>query len=177
MPSQSPPSGIQPGAPKPNAASSPGADGVFRHEGPARIFTSENAAIEAIKEGRVSAGDVMVPRNEVVAVARHTSIDDVHRIVFDASYLVLGLGDVYLGAPVATTADTLAFDQLSARGFWETAPGGLRLPGRWARATGSGVSAIGWTAVATGTSPAATTRRPDQPVSAVASTAPWPARA
>ena len=28
-----------------------------------------------------------------------------HRIVFDASYLVLGLGDVYLGAPVATPLD------------------------------------------------------------------------
>jgi len=34
-----------------------------------------------------------------------SSIDDVRRIVFDASYLVLGLGDVYLGAPVATPLD------------------------------------------------------------------------
>jgi urea carboxylase len=33
------------------------------------------------------------------------SVDDVHRIVHDASYLVLGLGDVYLGAPVATPVD------------------------------------------------------------------------
>jgi urea carboxylase len=33
------------------------------------------------------------------------SIDEVKRIVFDASYLVLGLGDVYLGAPVATPMD------------------------------------------------------------------------
>jgi urea carboxylase len=33
------------------------------------------------------------------------SIDDVKRIVFAASYLVLGLGDVYLGAPVATPLD------------------------------------------------------------------------
>jgi urea carboxylase len=33
------------------------------------------------------------------------SVDDVRRIVFDASYLVLGLGDVYLGAPVATPID------------------------------------------------------------------------
>jgi urea carboxylase len=33
------------------------------------------------------------------------SIDDVKRIVFDASYLVMGLGDVYLGAPVATPLD------------------------------------------------------------------------
>ncbi|MDB5594314.1 MAG: urea carboxylase [Hyphomicrobiales bacterium] len=33
------------------------------------------------------------------------SIEDVHRIVFEADYLVLGLGDVYLGAPVATPID------------------------------------------------------------------------
>ncbi len=33
------------------------------------------------------------------------SIEDVLRIVFDATYLVLGLGDVYLGAPVATPVD------------------------------------------------------------------------
>lgn len=32
-------------------------------------------------------------------------VDDVHRIVHDARYLVLGLGDVYLGAPVATPLD------------------------------------------------------------------------
>jgi len=33
------------------------------------------------------------------------SIEDVQRIVFAASYLVMGLGDVYLGAPVATPLD------------------------------------------------------------------------
>ncbi|MGB6220673.1 urea carboxylase [Haloferula sp.] len=33
------------------------------------------------------------------------SIDEVKRIFFDASYLVMGLGDVYLGAPVATPLD------------------------------------------------------------------------
>lgn len=33
------------------------------------------------------------------------SIDDVKKIVFAADYLVLGLGDVYLGAPVATPVD------------------------------------------------------------------------
>jgi len=33
------------------------------------------------------------------------STDDVKRTVFDATYLVLGLGDVYLGAPVATPID------------------------------------------------------------------------
>jgi urea carboxylase len=33
------------------------------------------------------------------------SIDEVKRVLFDASYLVMGLGDVYLGAPVATPID------------------------------------------------------------------------
>ncbi|MFI6935018.1 5-oxoprolinase/urea amidolyase family protein [Streptomyces sp. NPDC050287] len=33
------------------------------------------------------------------------SVDDVYRTVFDAEYLVLGLGDVYLGAPLATPLD------------------------------------------------------------------------
>ncbi|QXI01869.1 urea carboxylase [Pseudomonas monsensis] len=33
------------------------------------------------------------------------NLDDVQRTVFDASYLVMGLGDVYLGAPVATPLD------------------------------------------------------------------------
>ncbi|GAC1359516.1 MAG: xylonate dehydratase YagF [Ktedonobacteraceae bacterium] len=36
------------------------ADGVYRHTGPARVFTSERAAIAAIKEGRIQAGDVVV---------------------------------------------------------------------------------------------------------------------
>ncbi|MBC2907328.1 urea carboxylase [Streptomyces cupreus] len=33
------------------------------------------------------------------------TVDEVHRTVFDAEYLVMGLGDVYLGAPVATPLD------------------------------------------------------------------------
>ena len=33
------------------------------------------------------------------------SVEDVRRAVFDASYLVLGLGDVYLGAPLSTPLD------------------------------------------------------------------------
>jgi urea carboxylase len=33
------------------------------------------------------------------------SIDDAKKIVFDAHYLVMGLGDVYLGAPLATPLD------------------------------------------------------------------------
>jgi urea carboxylase len=34
-----------------------------------------------------------------------TSVEDVHSTVYAAKYLVLGLGDVYLGAPVATPVD------------------------------------------------------------------------
>ncbi|CAN98411.1 Dihydroxy-acid dehydratase [Sorangium cellulosum So ce56] len=37
-----------------------GPDGVYLHEGPARVFGSEDAAIEAIKAGAVQPGDVMV---------------------------------------------------------------------------------------------------------------------
>src|SRR6266700_1649715 len=35
-------------------------DGVYRHSGPARVFTSERSAIKAIKEDRIHAGDVLV---------------------------------------------------------------------------------------------------------------------
>jgi urea carboxylase len=34
-----------------------------------------------------------------------SSVADVYKLFFDASYLVMGLGDVYLGAPVATPLD------------------------------------------------------------------------
>ena len=36
------------------------ADGVYRKQGPARVFVSEKAAIAAIKQGKIQAGDVMV---------------------------------------------------------------------------------------------------------------------
>jgi len=37
-----------------------GADNVYRHEGPARVFVTEAAAIEAIKAGQIAQGDVIV---------------------------------------------------------------------------------------------------------------------
>jgi xylonate dehydratase len=37
-----------------------GPDGVLRHEGPARVFTTEAAAIAAVKAGELRAGDVLV---------------------------------------------------------------------------------------------------------------------
>lgn len=35
-------------------------DGIYRHTGPAKVFTSEQEAIRAIKQGGVQAGDMMV---------------------------------------------------------------------------------------------------------------------
>ncbi len=37
-----------------------GPDGVYRKVGPARVFTSEPAAIQAIKTGQIQAGDILV---------------------------------------------------------------------------------------------------------------------
>ncbi|HEX2724882.1 MAG TPA: YjhG/YagF family D-xylonate dehydratase, partial [Beijerinckiaceae bacterium] len=37
-----------------------GADGIYRKSGPARIFTTEPAAIHAIKSGAIQAGDILV---------------------------------------------------------------------------------------------------------------------
>jgi putative YjhG/YagF family dehydratase len=37
-----------------------GKDNVYRHRGPARVFTTEEAAIAAIKQGKVGHGDVIV---------------------------------------------------------------------------------------------------------------------
>jgi putative YjhG/YagF family dehydratase len=37
-----------------------GADGIYRHEGPARVYTRERDAIAAIKRGDVHAGDTLV---------------------------------------------------------------------------------------------------------------------
>jgi len=36
------------------------ADGVYRKEGPAKVFVSERAAVTAIKQGKIKSGDVMV---------------------------------------------------------------------------------------------------------------------
>ncbi len=37
-----------------------GPDGIFFHRGPARVFTAESEAIDAIRQGRIITGDVMV---------------------------------------------------------------------------------------------------------------------
>ncbi|TBL75337.1 YjhG/YagF family D-xylonate dehydratase [Paenibacillus thalictri] len=37
-----------------------GEDGIYRHQGAAKVFTSEKAAIAAIKQGKIDKGDIMV---------------------------------------------------------------------------------------------------------------------
>ena len=37
-----------------------GTDGVYQMTGPAKVFTSEASAIQAIKAGKISAGDIIV---------------------------------------------------------------------------------------------------------------------
>ncbi|HEY0714437.1 MAG TPA: carboxyltransferase domain-containing protein, partial [Polyangia bacterium] len=67
------------------------------------------ATLEAIeKYMRVVRGDAPWCPSNIEFIRRINglaSVDEVKRIVFDASYLVMGLGDVYLGAPVATPLD------------------------------------------------------------------------
>jgi putative YjhG/YagF family dehydratase len=42
------------------AADTVGADGIYRHEGPVKMFCRETEAIAAVKAGRIVAGDVLV---------------------------------------------------------------------------------------------------------------------
>ena len=41
-------------------------------------------------------------------------MEQVEQIVFDASYLVLGLGDVYLGAPGDAVIESPSYDQVQS---------------------------------------------------------------
>jgi urea carboxylase len=62
-----------------------------------------------------------------------SSVADVGKIVFDAEYLVLGLGDVYLGAPAATALDPrhrLVTTKYSPARTW-TPEGGVGLGGAY----------------------------------------------
>lgn len=63
-----------------------GADGVYRHEGPARVFTSENAAIAAIKSGRVHAGDVMV----LIGIGPGSGMPETYQITSALKYVKEG---------------------------------------------------------------------------------------
>ena len=122
------------------------------------------------------------------------SVDDVYRTVFDAEYLVLGLGDVYLGAPVATPLDPrhrLVTTKYNPARTWTAensvgiggaylciygmeGPGGYQFVGRTTQVW-SGLAAAG--RVRAGLALAAALLRPDQVVPGGARTNCWTLRA
>jgi putative YjhG/YagF family dehydratase len=63
------------------------ADGVFRKEGRARVFTSESGAIRAIREGQISAGDVMVL---IGAGPMGTGMEETYQITSALKHLPFG---------------------------------------------------------------------------------------
>jgi putative YjhG/YagF family dehydratase len=81
-----------------------GADGVYRHTGPARVCTSEAAAIAAIKRGDVKAGEVMVlcgigPRGsgmeevyQVTAALRYLELATTVALITDARFSGVSTG-------------------------------------------------------------------------------------
>ena len=89
-------------------------EGIEALEVPARIVTlplawddSQTRLAIAKYEQSVRRGAPWCPSNIefIRRINGLDSIEDVRRILFEASYLVMGLGDVYLGAPVATPMD------------------------------------------------------------------------
>ena len=81
-----------------------GADGVFRHTGPAHVFTSERAAIAAIKARRIAAGEVLVlaglgPRGagmeevyQVTAALRYLDLAKTVALITDARFSGVSTG-------------------------------------------------------------------------------------
>jgi len=81
-----------------------GPDGVYRHTGPARVFTSERAAIAAIKKGQIAPGDVLVlagigPRGsgmeevyQVTAALRYLDLAKTVALVTDARFSGVSTG-------------------------------------------------------------------------------------
>ncbi len=64
-----------------------GADGVLRHTGPARVFTSEAAAIAAIRTGIIVAGDVLV----VMGIGPvGTGMEETYQLTSALKYLPFG---------------------------------------------------------------------------------------
>jgi xylonate dehydratase len=81
-----------------------GADGVYRHTGPAHMFTSERAAIAAIKAKRIAAGEVLVlaglgPRGagmeevyQVTAALRYLDLAKTVALITDARFSGVSTG-------------------------------------------------------------------------------------
>ena len=66
-----------------------------------------NAAIQKYMRSIRSEGPYLPSNVDFVAANNgiENGAEGVKKIVFDASYMVLGLGDVYLGAPCAVPVD------------------------------------------------------------------------
>jgi xylonate dehydratase len=81
-----------------------GPDGVYRHSGPAHVFTSERAAIAAIKAKRIAAGEVLVlaglgPRGagmeevyQVTAALRYLDLAKTVALITDARFSGVSTG-------------------------------------------------------------------------------------
>jgi dihydroxyacid dehydratase/phosphogluconate dehydratase len=63
------------------------ADGVYRKTGAARVFTRETAAIEAIKNGDIHAGDIMVL---ICSGPMGSGMEEVYQITSALKYLPFG---------------------------------------------------------------------------------------
>lgn len=62
-------------------------DGNYRHRGPARLFSSEAAAIRAIKQGAIRAGDVMV----LAGIGPSgTGMEEIYQVTSALKYLPFG---------------------------------------------------------------------------------------
>ncbi len=64
-----------------------GPDGVYRHTGPARVFTSERAAIAAIKTHQIKQGDVMVL---ICRGPLGAGMEEIYQITSALKYLAFG---------------------------------------------------------------------------------------
>ncbi len=81
-----------------------GEDGVYRNTGPARVFTRESAAIEAIKGGAIKAGDIIVltccgPMGsgmeeiyQITAALKHLSFGKQVAVITDARFSGVSTG-------------------------------------------------------------------------------------
>ncbi len=100
------------------------ADGIYDHEGPARVFPSEAAAIEAIKAGAVQPGDIMVligigpgsgmPETyQVTSALKHVKGGDQIALVTDGRFSGVSTGacighvspEAWAGGPIGKVRD------------------------------------------------------------------------
>jgi len=102
-----------------------GPDGVYRHTGPAHVFTSEHAAIAAIKAKRIAAGEVLVlaglgPRGagmeevyQVTAALRYLDLAKTVALITDARFSGVSTGpcighvapEALAGGPIGRVRD------------------------------------------------------------------------